>query len=476
MNPIKRKLRPGALVVLLLQTILVVALTNRAQAAREDVAMFYEELAPYGNWVDYGKYGPVWYPTKGVSENWRPYLDGRWQPSDAGWVFETTEPWGWATYHYGNWMPTEDYGWVWAPGSTWYPSTAAWRTSDDYIGWAPIPPPNYEPPPAYYPAGGYYPGAPVLSLITAPFWIFARAASFLLGFGQPYAPGYSYYNCGCLAPFGTIPTIYPRTALLTNYYYPSYAPYAYYVYGPSYPFISRVCRVPIVRIHNFVRRKKFRDFRYVVPPHYVLNRRPYLRRAIPDAVLEGRDFTVRRVRDVRVVEPRLVRPDVVRPPRDLPEVPRIEGARPERLRPAVRPEALRPGTAERRAPERAAPERVLPQRLRPARPEAEARRGVLLPPQAVPDSRDMQDQLRRERRIERRQVPQVQQRRFQREERQLRQQEIFRTPRARQPEAVRPRIQRQPQPRRAPQIRQPRPAPSRTPGRSFQGLQPQRGR
>ena len=70
-------------------------------------------------------------------------------PSRSGWVFETSEPWGWATYHYGNWMPTTELGWVWSPGSTWYPSTTAWRTSDDYVGWAPIPPPYYvpEPPP-----------------------------------------------------------------------------------------------------------------------------------------------------------------------------------------------------------------------------------------------------------------------------------------------------------------------------------------
>jgi len=116
--------------------------------------MFYDGLAPYGNWVDYGKYGPVWYPTK-VSSSWRPYLDGRWTPSHEGWAFETSEPWGWATYHYGNWMPTTEYGWVWSPGSTWYPSTAAWRTSDDYVGWAPPPPPPYFPPPGLFSTKGF---------------------------------------------------------------------------------------------------------------------------------------------------------------------------------------------------------------------------------------------------------------------------------------------------------------------------------
>ena len=76
------------------------------------------------------------------------------------------EPWGWATYHYGNWMPTESNGWVWVPGRTWYPSTVEWRTSPEsepvdtsYVGWAPTPPPNYEPPPSYAPAS-YYQGSP----------------------------------------------------------------------------------------------------------------------------------------------------------------------------------------------------------------------------------------------------------------------------------------------------------------------------
>ena len=142
---------------LLLLLALIAAPATPARAASEDVAMFYDALSSYGNWVDYGNYGPVWYPTQGVTQNWRPYVDGRWVPTDDGWVFETGEPWGWATYHWGNWMPTSEYGWVWSPGSTWYPSTAAWRTNDDYVGWAPIPPADYVPEPAYAPAGGYYP-------------------------------------------------------------------------------------------------------------------------------------------------------------------------------------------------------------------------------------------------------------------------------------------------------------------------------
>ena len=63
-----------------------------AWASMEDAAIFYDELKQEGQWVDYGDYGPVWYPTQ-VQENWRPYVDGRWTPSEEGYVFETQEPW-----------------------------------------------------------------------------------------------------------------------------------------------------------------------------------------------------------------------------------------------------------------------------------------------------------------------------------------------------------------------------------------------
>jgi hypothetical protein len=71
-----------------------------AQAGTEDAAMFYDELSQHGEWVDYENHGPVWRPTQ-VEQDWRPYVNGRWVPTEQGQVFETQEPWGWATYHYG---------------------------------------------------------------------------------------------------------------------------------------------------------------------------------------------------------------------------------------------------------------------------------------------------------------------------------------------------------------------------------------
>ena len=230
----------GAMAVALGLALLLVTAASPprpAWASMEDAALFYEELSSHGEWVELENYGPVWYPTQ-VQENWRPYVDGRWVPSEQGYVFETQEPWGWATYHYGNWMPTPQYGWVWVPGRTWYPSTVTWRTTPEseapdasYVGWAPIPPPNYVPPEGYEPVN-YVPGTPyagpVDNLITAPFWIFVRAASFLLGFQQPYAPAYSYWGSAALVPPPYIPGFYSRTIIVNNYYTPEYYPVGYF--------------------------------------------------------------------------------------------------------------------------------------------------------------------------------------------------------------------------------------------------------
>ncbi len=337
----RRIIQRTVIIACFLQLALGLGSVRPAWADRPEVGMFYEALAPYGSWVDYGKYGPVWYPTK-VSSSWRPYLDGRWMPSRSGWVFETSEPWGWATYHYGNWMPTTEYGWVWSPGSTWYPSTTAWRTSDDYVGWAPIPPPDYVPEPAFYPAGGYTPGAPPLDLLAAPLWIFARAGQFLLGFGQPYAPAFSYYNTpNCLAPFSYAPIVYGGTFPLTDFYYPGYAPLAFFGFGPPFPFVSRVSRIDIVQINNFINSHNFTVMNNVLPSGAVLGQFPFLRGAIPAAVLEGGSFSITRVQDAARAEHSLNRPGVLGPPSGLPVISQaIPKFTPTRSTGAVGPEGL----------------------------------------------------------------------------------------------------------------------------------------
>ena len=103
--------------------------------------MFYQKLDPYGEWRETGDYGYVWQPREAEqSRDWRPYTEGRWVYSDAGWTWVSDEPFGWATYHYGRWMRLKRVGWVWVPGDEWAPAWVSWRTNKDYVGWAPLPP------------------------------------------------------------------------------------------------------------------------------------------------------------------------------------------------------------------------------------------------------------------------------------------------------------------------------------------------
>jgi Family of unknown function (DUF6600) len=103
--------------------------------------MFYEKLDPYGEWRETSNYGYVWQPREAEqSRDWRPYTEGRWVYSDAGWTWVSDESFGWATYHYGRWLRLKRVGWVWVPGDEWAPAWVSWRSNKDYVGWAPLPP------------------------------------------------------------------------------------------------------------------------------------------------------------------------------------------------------------------------------------------------------------------------------------------------------------------------------------------------
>jgi len=347
------------IVILVAALALLSGFSQPVRADSEDVAMFYDDLSQYGQWVEYEKYGPVWRPGQ-VQEDWRPYTNGRWVPTDDGYVFESEEPWGWATYHYGNWMPTEGHGWVWVPGRTWYPSTVEWRTSPEsepvetsYVGWAPMPPPDYTPPPSYAPPS-YYAGSPVTDTLTAPLWIFARAASFLLGFGQPYTPAYSYMNSGVLVPPAYVPVFYPQTVIVQRYFTPTYYPPAFYgrrggfgaySWGPPVGYISRVTRInqTVINQTTINNSVHITNIRNVVPSRAVMDRHRYLNQIVPPALAQGRRLPPpRQVQDIRQARVNLNRPNLLGPPRDVPrvtaQIPRVQPA-------AVRPGQGIPGTA-----------------------------------------------------------------------------------------------------------------------------------
>ncbi|WP_395733914.1 DUF6600 domain-containing protein [Prosthecobacter sp.] len=107
--------------------------------ALPDYSLFYDRLTPFGRWFEVNGYGYCWRPTITVA-GWRPYVDGCWVWSSLGWAWQSNEPFGWATYHYGRWVNLARYGWVWVPGSDWAPAWVAWRQSRDCVGWAPLPP------------------------------------------------------------------------------------------------------------------------------------------------------------------------------------------------------------------------------------------------------------------------------------------------------------------------------------------------
>ncbi len=103
------------------------------------VSMFYDSLKPYGEWVFNSTYGWCWYPND-IDVDWRPYTEGRWLYTDAGWAFDSDAPYGWATFHYGRWFYDDDQGWLWVPDTEWAPCWVVWRYSNTHVGWAPLTP------------------------------------------------------------------------------------------------------------------------------------------------------------------------------------------------------------------------------------------------------------------------------------------------------------------------------------------------
>jgi hypothetical protein len=113
-----------------------------APAVAPDSNFFYNDLAPYGAWVEVPEYGLSWQPAvETIDADWCPYVDrGQWIDSDTGWYWLSDYTWGWAVFHYGRWVREARFGWVWVPGNVWAPAWVAWRSTGDYYGWAPLPP------------------------------------------------------------------------------------------------------------------------------------------------------------------------------------------------------------------------------------------------------------------------------------------------------------------------------------------------
>ena len=212
---------------------LLLLFTPRSQADPEvSLNFFYDNLSPYGNWIEVGDYGYCFQPSVAVgSSDWRPYSDGYWAYTDSGWTWVSYEDFGWATYHYGRWANLDDYGWVWIPGYEWGPAWVSWRTGGDYVGWAPLPP---------EPVGVVYEGQAITGAVDIAFGIGPLYYNFvdIRYIGEPVLRNRIY------APARNI-TIINNTVNVTNI---TYKNSTVYNYGPDYNRLNKYSTRPIQRL------------------------------------------------------------------------------------------------------------------------------------------------------------------------------------------------------------------------------------
>ncbi len=116
---------------------------------------FYDQLSPYGQWINYPGYGYCWVPNQ-VPGDFSPYMTGgHWVYTDFGMTWVSDYPWGWAAFHYGRWFLDASYGWMWVPGYDWGPAWCMWGDYGGYYCWAPFGPgviisPHYRPDPHWW--------------------------------------------------------------------------------------------------------------------------------------------------------------------------------------------------------------------------------------------------------------------------------------------------------------------------------------
>jgi hypothetical protein len=173
-----------------------------------EASYFYNDLAPYGTWVDLSGVGWCWQPSAVVvTAGWRPYCNGgHWVWTDAGWFWQSDYSWGWAPFHYGRWYLDGRCGWVWTPGTVWGPAWVTWRSVGTTCGWAPLPPH------ADFVAGVGWRYNGVSVGVGFDFGLSANAFAFVT-FGNLCANNVSYH---CLPP-SQATVIYKQTTVINNY-------------------------------------------------------------------------------------------------------------------------------------------------------------------------------------------------------------------------------------------------------------------
>ena len=135
----KKVMDRGLMTILAFVMVTALGITTTEAQTRVSLQVFYDDLQPYGTWMDYGNYGYVWIPR--VHRGFVPYAsNGYWINTDYGNTWVSDYAWGWAPFHYGRWLLDDFYGWVWVPDTEWAPAWVAWRSGGGYYGWAPLMP------------------------------------------------------------------------------------------------------------------------------------------------------------------------------------------------------------------------------------------------------------------------------------------------------------------------------------------------
>ena len=185
---------------------------------------FYDDLQPYGTWVEDPDYGDVWIPD--ADEGFKPYATrGHWVVTRYGNTWVSDYPWGWAAFHYGRWRYDDYYGWEWIPGDEWGPAWVNWRSGGGYYAWAPL--------------------APGISIdisfgsgyrVPNDYWVCAPQAYIC----DPHI--YNYY-----VPRTRVVNVINQTTIINNTYIVNNN--TRYIAGPRVQDIQRVSRTP-VRVYN----------------------------------------------------------------------------------------------------------------------------------------------------------------------------------------------------------------------------------
>jgi hypothetical protein len=179
-------------------TLLVLSIAPAAQARGSvsiSIGGFYDELSPYGRWVDCS-YGECWVPAD-VESGWQPYTNGEWVWTRYGWTWVSHDRWGGNPYHYGSWTNIDNYGWAWVPGTVWAPAWVTWSYSDNYVGWAPVPP-------TFAVGYGGYSGGPVV--VNTTHYVYVPTNRFVGGNVMQSR-----------VPVAQNTTIFPQTRRVTNF-------------------------------------------------------------------------------------------------------------------------------------------------------------------------------------------------------------------------------------------------------------------